>query len=169
MQLARLLKPELILMELSTLDLPEEEREEIPYEKYVSRQKEKILTELVDLLARSGRIGNKGKLVQDLLGREKKASTGLTKGVAIPHIRSIHAKTFLLGFARSTPGVEFDCLDGEPAHLFFIMCAPPYDDTSYLRIYKQLAQAFSETDVRREFMQAEDEGEVLRAMKMMEQ
>lgn len=156
-------------MELATTDLPEEEREEISRERYVFRQKEKILTELVDLLDRSGRVGNKAKLVQDLVGREKKASTGLTRGVAIPHIRSIHAKSFLLGFARSTPGVEFDCLDGEPAHLFFIMCAPPYDDTSYLRIYKQLAQAFSETDVRREFMNATDEGEVLRAVKSMEQ
>ena len=156
-------------MELETVDLPEEERAEIPFDRYVVRQKEKILTELVELLSRSGRVGNKPKLVQDLIGREKKASTGLTKGVAIPHIRSIHAKTFLLGFARSTPGVEFDCLDSERAHLFFIMCAPPYDDTSYLRIYKQLAQAFSETDVRRDFMNATDEGEVLRAMKMMGQ
>ena len=169
MQLARLLKPELILMELETTDLPDEEREEMPVERYVARQKERILTELVELLARSGRVGNPGKLIQDLVGREKKASTGLTKGVAIPHIRSIHAKTFLLGFARSTPGVEFDCLDGGKAHLFFIMCAPPYDDTSYLRIYKQLAHAFSETDVRRDFMNATDEGEVLRAMKSMEQ
>ena len=79
------------------------------------------------------------------------------------------ARDFLIGFARSTPGVWFDCLDGEPAHLFFVMVAPPYNDISYLRIYKSLAEAFSIRDLRREFMEAQSEGEVLRAIKRMGQ
>jgi len=167
--IARLLNQDRILLELQTTDVPEEERGEVSREKYILRQKESILVELVDLLDRSGRVGNKTKLLQDLLNREKKASTGLAFGVAIPHIRSIHAKELLIGFARSTPGIDFDCLDGEPAHLFFVMVAPPYDDTSYLKLYQQLAQAFSISETRDEFMRAEDEGEILRAIKKMGQ
>ena len=169
MNLARLLKPELILLELESRDLPEEEREEIPREQYVWSIKEKVLGELVDLVNLSGRVSNRNKLYQDLLNREKKATTGLSSGVAIPHVRSIYAKELLVGFARSTPGVEFDCLDEGVAHLFFVMVAPPYDDTAYLKLYRQLAEAFSVRDYREEFMTAESPGEIMRLVKMIGQ
>lgn len=169
MNLARLIKPERVQLELETRDLPEEEREEIPRDQYVWMIKEKVLSELVDLVSRSGRVSNQHKLFHDLISRERKATTGLANGVAIPHVRTIYAKELLVGFARSTPGVEFDCLDGAPAHLFFIMVAPPYDDTAYLKLYRQLAEAFSIRDFRAEFMNAESEGEVIRIVKRMNQ
>jgi mannitol/fructose-specific phosphotransferase system IIA component (Ntr-type) len=169
MNLARLLKPEHILLELATQDLPEEERAEIPRAEYVWSTKERVLTELVDLVDRSNRVSNRHKLFHDLLNRERKATTGLASGVAIPHVRTIYAKELLVGFARSTPGIEFDCLDGEPAHLFFVMVAPPYDDISYLRLYRQLAGTLSVRDYRQEFMDAESEGEILRLVKNLGQ
>lgn len=169
MNLARLLKPEQVLLELETRDLPEEERGEIPREQYVWQIKERVLEELVDLVGRSGRVSNRHKLFHDLLNRERKATTGLASGVAIPHVRTMYAKELLVGFARSTPGVEFDCLDGEPAHLFFIMVAPPYNDMVYLRLYRQLATAFSARDYRNDFMNAESEGEIVRLVKQMGQ
>jgi fructose PTS system EIIBC or EIIC component len=169
MNLARLLRPELILLELSTVNPAEEERETITREQYVWQTKERVLQELVDLVCRSNRVSNRNKLSLDLINRERKATTGLASGVAIPHVRTIYAKELLVGFARSTPGVEFDCLDGGLAHLFFIMVAPPYDDTAYLKLYRQLAEAFSIRDFRGEFMAAESEGEVLRLVKRMGQ
>jgi PTS system nitrogen regulatory IIA component len=169
MNLARLLKPELILLELETADIPEEEQAEMPREQVVWRTKERVLAELTDLVHRSNRVSNRNKLYQDLLNRERKATTGLANGVAIPHVRTIYAKELLVGFARSTPGVEFDCLDGQPAHLFFVMVAPPYDDTAYLKLYRQLAEAFSVRDFREEFMAAESGGEILRVVKKMGQ
>ncbi len=169
MNLARLINEEQILLELKTRDLPAEERAEIPPEQYRWMIKERVLAELVDLVNRSNRVSNRNKLYQDLLNRERKATTGLSSGVAIPHVRTIYAKELLVGFARSREGVEFDCLDGAPAHLFFVMVAPPYDDTAYLKLYRQLAEAFSGRDFRQEFMAAETEGEVLRVVKRMSQ
>ncbi len=169
MNLARLLKPQHILLDLQTRDLPDEERDEIPAEQYLWRMKEGVLRELVDLLDRSNRVSNRNKLLQDLLNRERKATTGLANGVAIPHVRTIYAKELLVGFARSHEGVEFDCLDQMPAHLFFVMVAPPYDDTAYLKLYKQLAEAFSVRDMRREFMDAKSEGEIVRLVKSLGQ
>jgi PTS system fructose-specific IIC component len=101
----------------------------------------------------------------DLVNREKKATTGLSNGVAVPHVRTREAREFVVAFARSTPGLEFDSLDGQPAHLFIALVAPPYDDTLYLRIYKQLAEAFVNKDAARILMVARDEGEVIRAFK----
>ncbi|MBD3162753.1 MAG: hypothetical protein GF346_10235, partial [Candidatus Eisenbacteria bacterium] len=76
MNLARLLKPELIKLEMETTPPVEEERDEIPRERYVWRIKEAVLGEIADLIAAGGRIGNRNRLFTDLLNREKKASTG---------------------------------------------------------------------------------------------
>ena len=170
MNLARLLRPELILLEMETLDLPEDEREEIAPEKYLRQQKERILGEIVDLLDRSGRVANRNKLLTELTNREKKAGTGLKCGLAVPHGRTPQVKEFLFAFARSTTGVEFGCLDDEPAHLFFTLVAPPWDDQSYLKVYKKLAEAFSFSgeELKREFLEAQSEGEVLRALRRLD-
>lgn len=166
MNLARLLKPELIKLEMTTVNPPEEDPP-LQRERYVWTVKDAVLKELAQLIADGGKIGSCNKLYLHLLHREKKASTGLVRGIAIPHVRTIHAREMIFAFARSTPGVEFDTIDGEPAHLFFVIVAPPYDDHLYLKIYKQMAQAFHATGVREEFLAAKEPGEVIRAMRLM--
>jgi len=171
MRLSRLLTPELILLEMETRPSPEDEGDDVSSRaKRILAEKERVLGELVELLARSGRIANRRKLLTDLVGREKKASTGLEVGIAVPHVRSRQAKEFVFAFARSTPGVEFDCRDGRPAHLFFVLVAPPSEDRMYLRIYRKLAEAFSFAgeSLTREFLDARDEGEILRLLRSMD-
>jgi mannitol/fructose-specific phosphotransferase system IIA component (Ntr-type) len=170
MNLARHLRPELILLEMETRDLPEDGRGEMSPERYLLQQKERILVELVDLLDRSGRVGRRNRLLTDLFNREKKAGTGLKNGLAVPHVRTPQVKEFLFAFARSRPGLEFGCLDGRPAHLFFTLVAPPYDDMTYLKIYRKLATAFSHPglEITREFLEARDEGEIIRAVRRLD-
>lgn len=166
MNLARLLKPELIKLEMETVQ-PVEEEPEAPGDRSLWSVKEAVLAEIADLIVSGGRVGNRNRLYSDLLNRERKASTGLVRGIAIPHVRTIEARELIFAFARSTPGLEFDCIDGEPAHLFFAIVAPPYDDALYLKIYKQMATAFQTTDLRDTFLEANEPGEVIRAMKLM--
>ncbi|MCK4632129.1 MAG: PTS sugar transporter subunit IIA, partial [candidate division Zixibacteria bacterium] len=97
--------------------------------------------------------------------RERKATTGLGHGVAIPHIRSLQAKDFMIAFARSTRGYDFDALDKKPTHIFFVMAAPPYDDTFYLRAFKTLAEMLQYESFRKELMQVESPGEIIRAIR----
>jgi mannitol/fructose-specific phosphotransferase system IIA component (Ntr-type) len=164
MILGRMLRPELICMELQTTQ-PPAPAEPYDHERFRWAIKESVLGELTDLVALSGRIGSANRLRSDLVSREKKATTGLAHGVAVPHVRSREAREFVVAFARSTPGIEFDCLDGGLAHLFIALVAPPYDDFQYLKIYKQLAEAFVHGDAARVLMAARDEGEVVRAFK----
>jgi PTS system fructose-specific IIC component len=137
------------------------------HERFVWSIKESVIEEVAELVAESGRVGNVRRLCSDLLNREKKATTGLSQGVAIPHVRTREAREFIMAFARSTPGIDFASLDGQRAHLFFIFVAPPYDDALYLKIYRQLAEAFTFHDAARGFMEARDEGEVIRALKRL--
>ncbi|MBD3335319.1 MAG: hypothetical protein GF355_07355 [Candidatus Eisenbacteria bacterium] len=165
MHLARLLKPEMIKMELETTMPPETEEEEVNREKLVAGVKESVLEELTDLLDRSGRVGNPNRLLKDLVHRERKATTGIGRGFAIPHVRTREAREFLFAVARSTPGIEFDAMDGEPVHIFLTFVSPPHDDQLYLTVYKRIAEAIETTTVLDDLMEAQSEGEVIRAMK----
>jgi PTS system fructose-specific IIC component len=137
-------------------------------EKWRQRGKEAVLSELVELLEQGNRIGNKTKLLLDFVNREKKATTGIGLGVAIPHIRSMQAKDFTIAFARSTQGYDFDALDGASVHLFFIMAAPPYDDTLYLRAFRALAEMLRHESLRAELMALRSPGELIRMISLME-
>jgi mannitol/fructose-specific phosphotransferase system IIA component (Ntr-type) len=92
----------------------------------------------------------------------------LGHGVAVPHIRSLQAKEFVLGFARSKQGYEFDSPDSEPVHLFFFMAAPPYDDSLYLKAFKSIAELLHDETFRSELMTIESPGEVIRAIRIRE-
>ncbi len=166
MNISRYMNKRLIKLEMDTkIDPPDEG---ISIERWRQQSKEWILLELVKLLDENARIGNCNKLLLDFINREKKASTGIGHGIAVPHIRSKHAKEFMIAFARSTGGYDFDALDGELTHLFFIMAAPPYDDTLYLRVFKALAEMLRYDSFREELMSARSTGELIHAIRSME-
>ncbi len=168
MNIVRFLKPELIKLELETTDPIIEEDSPVNPSKILWQNKEKIIIELADLLDRSGKVRNVKRLAKDLIQREKKATTGIGHRIAIPHIRTIQVSQFVMGCARSTPGVYFDSLDGEPVHLFFPMAALPNDDTIYLKVFKTLAEALRYKGFREKLMAAKDEFEAMRAFREIE-
>jgi len=167
MDISRFLKPELIKLEMET-EVKCDPDSQLHPEKLLWIRKEAILSELVDLLERSGKVGNKRKFLIDFLNREKKASTGIGHGIAIPHIRSMQAKEFVMGLARSREGYDFDSMDNGLVHLFFVMAAPPYDDTLYLKVFKALAEILRFDYFREELLNASSEYEIIRAIKRME-
>ncbi len=92
-----------------------------------ARSKEGVLKELTAALVKHG-LARDAELVLDMLRqREALGSTGIGKGVAIPHGRSLAVSEMVVLFARSTRGVKFDAVDGKPVHLFFLIVAPPND------------------------------------------
>src|SRR5436190_13894391 len=119
MRLTRYLKEEQIDLDF-TPELPLEPEVEPgqpePHpDKHKWAVKEAVLDALVSLLEKSGQVSNRKKLLLDLVLREKRATTGLGQGVALPHVRSINAKSFVIAVARAPdPGLDFDSVDGEP-------------------------------------------------------
>jgi fructose PTS system EIIBC or EIIC component len=166
MKLSRYITEEAIKLDMATRIEPlgEDESEA----KWLQSAKEQVLAELVSLLDESYRIGNYNKLLIDFANRERKATTALGQGIAVPHIRSMQAKDFMLAFARSPEGYHFDSPDSKPVHLFFIMAAPPYEDSMYLRAFKALVEKLQYDGFRQELMEATHPGEVIRAIRAME-
>lgn len=168
MNIARLLDPALIKLSMETrIEPPADGSEKTARQK--RNEKEKILDELVSLLERSDKVGNRTKLLTDFINRERKASTAIGHGIAFPHIRTYQAKELVIGFARSPEGYDFDAPDGKPVHLFFVMAAPSYGDESlYLRVFKALAEVLRFDYFREKLMSVQTEYEVIRAFGEME-
>ena len=167
MNISRYLDPQLIKLEMETQIECDPDSQMHP-DKLLWRRKRAILYELVELLEKSGRVGNPKKLLVDFLNREKKATTGIGHGIAVPHIRSKQSKEFIMGFARSKEGYDFDSLDNGSVHLFFVMAAPPYDDALYLKVFKALAEMLQFDYLREELLNASSEYEIIRTIKKME-
>lgn len=166
MKLSRYLTEQVIKLEMETVIEPAAEG--VPLKRWREDGKRMIINELVALLENGARIGNRTKLITDFVNREKKATTGIGHGVAIPHIRSLQAKDLMMAFARSTKGYDFEALDREPTHLFFVMAAPPYDDNLYLKVFKTLSQMLQDESFREELMRVDSPGEVIRTIKSRE-
>jgi len=160
-RLTRWLKPPQVRLELSTRT-PDETPEGWSRDRLVWSVKEPVLGELADLLETTGRIVNRTKLLTDLVNRERKSTTGIGEGIAIPHVRTMQAREFAICFARSTPGVEFGAIDGAPVHFFFAVVAPPYDDKLYLETYRSIGELFRAEGARKALLEADSEHEIIR-------
>lgn len=168
MNISRYLDTNLIKLEMAYEMEPPLDEESGYSRKEILDIKEAIISELVDILDKSGNVSNKSKLNIDLFNREKKASTAIGNGIAVPHIRSKQARDFTIAVARGISGYEFDAPDNEPVKLFFCMAAPPYDDNLYLKVFKSLAERFEYPGFIDRLLEADDEHMIIRAFKEFE-
>ena len=105
-----------------------------------------ILKELISLLGLDPLSGE--SLRRLLLRREELGSTGIGRGVAIPHGRSPVVSDLRLAFGRHTDGLPYRAIDGKPVHFFFLIVAPPVEaGTQYLPVLGKIAQLCREAEV----------------------
>lgn len=106
-----------------------------------------VLPELVGLLKVTPR--SEETLLRLLRRREEHGSTGVGRGLAIPHCRSTEVTRVRLAFARSVPGVDYRALDGAPVHAFFLIVAPPAETVpQYLPVLGKIASLGREPDLQ---------------------
>ena len=86
--------------------------------------KAEALDYLTVLMQESGHLSDRAAYKKDVLAREQEGTTGIGDGIAIPHAKSAAVKTAGLAAIISKDGIDFDSLDGQPAHLLFMIAAP---------------------------------------------
>jgi len=108
--------------------------------KLEAEDKDEVFEELVDHLCRTGRVTARDEILEALMEREAKMSTGILKGIAIPHgtTNAVESICGVLGISRK--GVDYDALDGEPVYLLFMVIASQKDTEQHLQILKRLAE-----------------------------
>jgi nitrogen PTS system EIIA component len=108
--------------------------------------KDEILKELIGLL----RLDDKSEsmLFKMLKRRENLGSTGIGRGIAIPHCRSLVVSKLRVAFGRKRDGIDFKAIDEKPVHFFFLIVAPPLEvSNQYLPVLGRIAQFSKEPDV----------------------
>ncbi len=108
--------------------------------------KGEILSELVSLLQLDEK--SEAMLVKMLKRRENLGSTGIGRGIAIPHCRSLVVNRLRVAFGRKPAGLDFKAIDQKPVHNFFLIVAPPLEvSNQYLPVLGKVAQFAKEPDV----------------------
>ena len=107
-----------------------------------SSDKEGVIRELVTSLVESGQLGadNQESIVQAILKREELGSTGIGRGIAVPHTKHPSVAKPVGTVGVSPTGIDFQSLDGEQVQLFFMLISPPDQPNEHLRALENISK-----------------------------
>lgn len=123
--------------------------------------KSEAIVELTKLLEKSGKLDNIDKTLEALKEREKLGSTGIGKGVAIPHAKTEFSKELVIAFGVSKQGVNFNSVDDEKVNLFFAFASPLKNSQTYLKILARISRLIRNDDFREKLLGAKTPEQVL--------
>jgi PTS system nitrogen regulatory IIA component len=121
---------------------------------------------LLDLSVRAGEIVDlDGRLIYDtLLQRERLGSTGLGRGIAVPHVKLKSLTGIVCLFARLTRPIDFESLDGEPVDLIFLLLAPEHAGGDHLKALARISRLVREPAALDRLRAATDVADLKRAL-----
>ena len=126
-----------------------------------AKSKDDVIQELINLINSTGEITNVEEFKKTILEREQLETTGIGDGIAIPHGRTDAVKQLVIAFGRSEEGVDFQSLDSNPAHLFFMIASPQNASGVYLRVLAKISRLLKSYDFRSALQNAKNQAEVI--------
>lgn len=143
MRITELLTKDTIAMDLSASD------------------KNGVIDELVNQLNQAGKLNDLTSFKEAIHNRESQSTTGIGEGIAIPHAKVAAVNTPAIAFGKSKTGVDYQSLDMQPAHLFFMIAAPEGGAQTHLDALAKLSGILMDENVRASLLHAESPEEVL--------
>ncbi|MCG4436445.1 fructose-specific PTS transporter subunit EIIC [Erysipelothrix rhusiopathiae] len=125
--------------------------------------KDEVLTEMAQKLSQEGIVANEMSFIETLKEREAISTTGVGDGIAIPHGRSSVVSESVVVFGRSDTGIDFDSMDGKPAHLFFMIATPENSGDDHLSILSTLSGLLMKSEVQEAIRTASTYDELVEA------
>ena len=126
-----------------------------------AKTKDEALKELSTLIGKSEKISKKDVIYKALLERENLGSTGIGKGVAIPHAKTDAAESLTIAFGISREGVDFKSLDQEKVKIFFVFASPFKDSQIYLKVLARISRLIRDENFREKLLNCENTKEIL--------
>jgi len=126
--------------------------------------KDDLLGELAGALSAAEPALDRDGLLTVLREREALQSTGIGEGVAIPHGKVQGLDRLVATFARSTGGVDFESIDGQPTQLFFLLVVPEQSGGQHLKALARISRFFRDASFREKLLGATDLDEIFRAI-----
>ena len=153
MKISELLKPEVVILNLE------------------ARNKEEVIEKMLEILIKARKLDkkNKTKLRKALLAREALGSTGIGQGVGIPHAKDDSLKKMVACCAISPQGVNFDALDGEPVHIFFMLLAPKNAAGEHLKALARISRLVKDRFFRSSLLHSKSPENLIETIKREEE
>ena len=143
-------------MKLSELLTPERIR--IPLR---SSTKDEVLRELVSILPGPADSEEREGILEAVLEREGRMSTGIGQGVAIPHGKTPAVSTMEMAFGIAPQAIEYEALDGDPVEIFFLLLSPPDLTGPHIQTLARISRLLSSDTFRDELAAAKGPEDVL--------
>ena len=124
--------------------------------------KETAITSVVELACRVYTIGDCSEILENVIDRESKLSTGIGLEVAVPHCWSTQVQHCVLAVMLVTDGVEYNSVDNQPVKLIFLIISPVKDITGHLTSLSAISQAASDETIRTRLLSATSVEELYR-------
>ncbi|MBN2316951.1 MAG: PTS sugar transporter subunit IIA [Sedimentisphaerales bacterium] len=131
----------------------------------VSKDKPDVLRELVQILKDAGEIDEFDKALTAVQKREEQGSTGLEKGIAVPHAKTDAVSRLKLAIGIAPGGIDFDAMDKQPSKLFFLLLAPPGQAGPHVEALSEIAKLANSTSFCKALINADNAREVVDLMK----
>ncbi|MFP7171542.1 fructose-specific PTS transporter subunit EIIC [Terribacillus halophilus] len=126
-----------------------------------SQSKADVIEELVSKLDEAGKLNDKAGFKEAILAREAQSTTGIGEGIAIPHGKSAAVKIPAIAFGRSEEGLDYEALDGQPSHLFFMIAASEGANQTHLETLSRLSSFLMDSTFRSSIENAKTEEEIM--------
>lgn len=127
--------------------------------------KQEILDELVALLEKSGKVTDRSRVLSDVLSREEIMSTGLEKGIAIPHAKTEGVTGICVAIGVKKEGTDFISLDGQPSKIFIMIVSPKKGEFPQMQIMSAVSGVLRKADTLEKVLAADTPDEVISAIK----
>lgn len=127
----------------------------------MANDKNGVIDELVNQLDKAGKLSDVVAFKEAIHNRESQSTTGIGEGIAIPHAKVAAVKSPAIAFGKSKAGVDYQSLDMQPAHLFFMIAAPEGGAQTHLDALAKLSGILMDENVREKLLHASSPEEVL--------
>ena len=129
-----------------------------------AQNKKGILEEMVVPVAEIAAVSQED-LVKVLMERERLGSTGIGGGIGIPHGKMKDLESLVLGFGLSRKGVDFESLDGQPTHIFFLLVTPENSTGLHLKLLARISRILKIDPFKDRLLNAADKDEIFEIIK----
>jgi PTS system nitrogen regulatory IIA component len=126
--------------------------------------KEEIINELLDILVTAGKVEDKEAAFEAIMDRERRMSTGMKHGIAIPHGKCGTLSDLVACIGVSDNPVDFDSLDGELCRIFIMTLSPLEKTGPHLQFLAEVSLLFKSSEKRSEILKAESPDEIIRIL-----
>ena len=126
-----------------------------------SADKEGAIEELIDVLVTAGKVKDRKAALKAVMEREKKMSTGLQNGIAIPHGKTDAIDALVASIGISPPGIPFESLDGQPAKIILLTVSPASRTGPHIQFLADISRVLHNDQTRQRVLEAKSEDEVL--------